>query len=370
MKTNILLLSLLGTSCAYDETKYNIELGEVVDGLRSSETTVTSGSGGTVTLTIPFEATDSSILLTLKSNALLSLETVSDAEGNILLDTLDWYGESQALTDAIYADSNDVVLNWPIRDSDEQLSAGDWEFTFATLNDLGVYKSDYDATVYTQIKEDEDLETGTIAVTIGLTSDLEGDADLLEGVQAAAVCWQEMWTDFGLELDINWISVDLDPALPYPIASSEIEQVASEGTERDILMLIGETVNNDDGTLGLAGSVPGALIATERSAVVISWLENAGIDAVFDSAEVQTMCETMAHETGHYLGLYHPVESDFIEWDALEDTPMCGDEWDCENEMSDNMMYPYPVCNSGGCVNQVEMSGDQLGVVQRYVGTL
>ena len=361
---------MLGTACMYDEKNYTIDPGEVIDGLRSSQTTVTSGSEGVVSLTVPFTDTDSSILLTLKSNALLALETVVDGDGNVILDTLDWYGESQALTDAIYADSNDVVLNWPIRDSDEQLRSGDWEFTFATLDDLGVYRADYDANVYTQIKEDYDLDSGAITVTIGLTPDTEEDPDILEGVEAAAVCWQDMWSDFGLDLEINWISAALDPSLPYPIASTEIENIASQGTDRDILMLIGETINNDVGTLGLAGSVPGALIPTERSAVVISWLENAGIDAIFDASEVQIMCETMAHETGHYLGLYHPVESDFIEWDALDDTLMCEDEWTCEEELSDNMMYPYPICNSGQCVNQDNLSADQLGVMHRYVGTL
>ena len=365
-----ILLGLLEPACRYDEAKYNIEPGEVVDGLRSSETAVISGTDGTVTVTVPFTETDTSILLTVTSNSLLSVETIYDGEGNLLFDTVDWYGESQALTDAIYADSNDVVLNWPIRETDEQLSEGDWEFTFATLNDLGVYTSDYEASVYTQIKEDPDLSAGTVSVTIGLTPDTEEDEDLLQGVQAAASCWQEMWSGLGLSLNINWISVDLDPALPYPIASSEIAQLSQQGTERDILMLIGETVNNDEGTLGIAGSIPGALIATERSAVVISWLENAGIDAVFDSEEIQTMCETMAHETGHYLGLYHPVESDFIEWDALEDTPMCEDEWDCEDQMSENMMYPYPICTASGCVNQTELTPDQQGVIQRYTGTL
>lgn len=369
MSMRLLWFAVLGLACS-DDAKYSVEPGAMVDGLRSSETNVTSGSEGTVTLRIPFVEMDSSVLLTLKSNALLSLETVYDGDGNILLDSLDWYGEEQALTDAIYADANDVVLNWPIRDSDQQLSAGDWEFTFATLNDLGVYKSDYDVSVYTQIKEDENVNAGTISVTIGLTPDTEGDADILEGVHAAAACWQDMWSDFGLEVSINWIAVALDPALPYPISSAEIEQIAAEGTERDILMLIGETINDDEGTLGLAGSIPGALIETERSAVVISWLENAGIDAVFDAEEVQIMCETMAHETGHYLGLYHPVESDFLEWDALQDTPMCQDEWDCEDQMSDNLMYPYPICSSSGCVNQVELSSGQQGVIQRYTGTL
>ena len=364
----ISLVALL-VGCAPDE-KFNVETGELVDGLRTSESTTTSDSGGRISLNVPFTETDSSVLFTLTSNALLALEQVYDPDGTVIFDEADWYSADQFLTDAVYDDSNDVVFNWPIRDSDEQLSVGDWEFIFATIDEEGRYQEGYEATVHTQIKEDDDLSSGTLSLTLGLTPDTEADLDVLEAVQASVACWKDMWGELGLELNVEWISVDMDSSLPYPIASTEIEAIASEGTERDILLLVGETVANEAGLYGIAGSIPGSLLATERSGIVISWLENSGSDGVFNAEEVQLMCETMAHETGHYLGLYHPVGSDYLVWDALEDTPACDDEWTCEDEMSDNLMFPYPVCSSAGCENQTVLSSDQQSVIQRYTGTL
>lgn len=77
------------------------------------------------------------------------------------------------------------------------------------------------------------------------------------------------------------------------------------------------------GTLGFAAGVPGpnGVSGTVGSGLVISvdsHLESDGatVDAVL-------MGETIAHEIGHQLGLFHPTESDGVSFDALDDTPEC-----------------------------------------------
>ena len=64
--------------------------------------------------------------------------------------------------------------------------------------------------------------------------------------------------------------------------------------------------------------------------MVVSWLEGAGYDGQFNAEEIQMLGETMAHEIGHYMGLYHPVEASYNYWDALEDTEECGTWNACE----------------------------------------
>ena len=75
-----------------------------------------------------------------------------------------------------------------------------------------------------------------------------------------------------------------------------------------------------EGVAGESGGIPGSLRATPHSAVIVAWLELAGISGSLDDSEVQMLGETIAHEAGHYLGLVHPVQFDedldIVAWDA------------------------------------------------------
>ena len=84
------------------------------------------------------------------------------------------------------------------------------------------------------------------------------------------------------------------------------------------------------------------------------------------------MCETMAHEAGHFLGLFHPVQFDgdeVVYRDALDDTPACGSRDECEPLLQTNLMYPYVSCGEDECY-QDDLTPEQAGVLQRYAGTL
>ena len=80
------------------------------------------------------------------------------------------------------------------------------------------------------------------------------------------------------------------------------------------------------------------------------------------------MGETMAHEAGHYLGLFHPVETSYALWDALDDTPECDDSAACAAALGTNLMFPYPVCAFSECEEQGLLTPKQVGVMHRYVG--
>ena len=109
-------------------------------------------------------------------------------------------------------------------------------------------------------------------------------------------------------------------------------------------------------------------MASTRSAVLVNLALSSGPDGKFDEVETRILGETMAHETGHYLGLYHPVESTWNRWDALPDTPDCNREADCQDAFAQNLMFPYPVCGITSCTAQSDLTPDQAGVVHGHVG--
>lgn len=87
------------------------------------------------------------------------------------------------------------------------------------------------------------------------------------------------------------------------------------------LFLIPDLYQNDiDGLLGISGGIPGPHgIQNPKNAVLVS----IGAHEIQGTISGSLLGETMAHEIGHWLGLFHTTEEDGLEFDILEDTPQC-----------------------------------------------
>lgn len=99
--------------------------------------------------------------------------------------------------------------------------------------------------------------------------------------------------------------------------------------------------------LGKAGGIPGPplLHGSYHSGVVVSMADYYWYGPNKAAARV---AETMAHELGHQLGLFHTTESDGSYHDPISDTPECSndwngdglvDAWECEDLGADNLMF-------------------------------
>jgi hypothetical protein len=129
--------------------------------------------------------------------------------------------------------------------------------------------------------------------------------------------------------------------------------------------------DSDASLLGVAGGIPGTPTAGPRAGILVSWARHAGVSGDFNYDEVSFLATTLAHEVGHYTGLFHPVELDWESFDPLRDTPStCTGETSCYRSLGENLMFPASVCYGAGCEDDVEITDDQQGVMHLYPGTL
>ncbi|MDP2306272.1 MAG: hypothetical protein Q8P18_09625 [Pseudomonadota bacterium] len=165
------------------------------------------------------------------------------------------------------------------------------------------------------------------------------------------------YSDFGGDV-ATYTVVDGDEEL-----GSLFRSIDSAG-DRSITFFFVQEITDDAGAtiLGLAGGPPGtaAVGGTSKSGVVVT-------TAAFASAPDE-VARIIAHEGGHFLGLFHTTEKDGSESDPLGDTPECSNDLDtngtlssseCEGTGAENLMWWASSDDS------TDMSADQGWVVSR-----
>ena len=46
----------------------------------------------------------------------------------------------------------------------------------------------------------------------------------------------------------------------------------------------------------------------------------------------------------------------------------CESRRDCEDQLGENFMFPYSICDFTSCVHATDVTEDQAGVMNRYTG--
>lgn len=351
-------------------------LGELIleDGLTTETLTANSDASGVVTVQLDVADNADSFLLTAEGAALLAVESVQDPDGEEVFYWEDWYGISESLTYAVYPEANDMAFNWPVRQDDAGLSGGVWTVYLGAYEASGGYYapvSGITTDLTLQQKVDGDLGRGILAVQIVYAEGVGEDPEVVAATEAAVERWEEVWAPYEVFLEVSYVEdggVSADMA--FPGEDGVLDEASALSGDDDVTVVIGETIDGGLDYYGVAGSVPGALVRTERSGVVVSWLANAGGDGEFSDGDIRLYGETLAHEVGHYVGLFHPVETTWDMWDALGDTEDCTTQSACERDLGENNMFPYPICSWTSCTAQDLLSDDQIGVTQRYTGLL
>lgn len=329
-----------------------------------------SSRTGELVVPLAVDGGRASFLLAARSSALLVVDTVEDPDGRTVLDYADWAAGDELLSAGIlFLGRNEAALNWPVREEDGPLAAGDWTLRLLTLTADGRGLGGQEVAVETLAKADDRLDDGQLTVRVVYADGVDALPEVVAATEAATAVWADIWGAAGIALDLRYEVDGIDAALPSVSAgSAELARISGDASGTEVTLLVGESIGGEAQVLGESGGIPGPLSASAHGLVAVSWLSNAGADGRFDAEDLRIYGETMAHEVGHYLGLFHPVELDFSYRDALADTPDCGTTRGCEQQLAANNLFPYPVCGLGGCVVQDELTDDQVGVLQRYTG--
>ncbi len=257
----------------------------------------------------------------------------------------------------------------PRRAADPPLAPGKYTLEFGVVDSSESYVSQ-PVFLDVLLKPDADFGEGELKVKIVYTGGLEDDEGLRAAVDAAKDHWEDLYAQIGIDVDFEELAYgDVGDVEPPAFGDEAVYSDISASTPlRSVNVVIAPSIVSYDEIFGIAGDIPGPLISTGRSAVLISADLSAGPNGVFSAEEERLLAETMAHEVGHYLGLFHPVETTWETWDVLDDTPSCNDEFECVEELGDNLMFPFPVCAGFSCVPQGVITDEQSGVMHRYVG--
>ncbi len=348
---------------------------EELDGeYRRLTSTLTSNGSGNIKITVRPEVGESAMLLTVQPLLdeqdchIRTLQIGQDvpfrADQEVTSD--------RARTNAGYI-GHAVSLNWPITEEDGFLRPRTThKLQVGMVNQELVYTKG-SARVSVLLKRDADLDAGVLKVNIIFAGQTGRDDAFVSATEDAVELWRQIYSRAaGIELEVTYFDFAGSGVLQAP-GQGDLQDwsaISSDAPFGGINVVMLEQISQFDQVLGFAGDIPGPLVPSGRSAVAVNGGIAAGPDGDFSAGEVQLLAETMAHEAGHFLGLYHPVETTYDSWDALPDTPDCTVELDCLTSLGQNLMFPFPICDGGGCVQQDQLSPQQGDVANRYTGVL
>lgn len=335
-----------------------------VEGLRQVSGVVETGRGGAVRIPVDVRDGDTHVLAVVQAES--PLRSVFASLDNPAASPA-WVADTQATTLATNAGfvAAVSVLGYPMLPDDLPLEPGRWWLTAGAVGaDLTFAEGPLAVDLW--FAQDGDDRVGALEVVVHLADGLAGDPGLAAALDDASAQWESLYAGYGVTLSIAtepWTGTS--PGTPG-FDTPEAWRAISAGPVRRVHVVVVEAIDALPGAYGLAGGIPGALGSTPASGVLLSATSARGTDGQFSDEEVRLLSETLAHEVGHYLGLFHPVEIDWDQWDALSDTPDCTSEADCVDSLAGNLMFPFPVCALVACIPQTLLTDGQVGMVQRH----
>ncbi len=341
-----------------------------IDGMRWLQTRSNSQKNGTARVELEVLPGETAMLSTVEvaDGFQVHYRSLIDPVGTPIFQAFDWTGTEYSKTNAGYV-SEVSTLNWPISAEDPELVPGTYTLEFGVVDGSLEYVAE-PLFVDVLLKPDDRFDSGLLQVDLIYVGGLDQDDELRRAMDVAIDHWRDLYEGIGLEIDVVELTyADADDLEPPAFGSPDVYlDISGSSRFRGVNVVVTPNILAEDQIFGISGDIPGPLVPTERSAVLISAGLSAGTDGQFSPEEERLLAETMAHEVGHFIGLFHPVEVTWETWDVLDDTPTCESEFDCILELGTNLMFPFPVCAGFSCTPQGDVTEEQVGVAHRYVG--
>ena len=271
------------------------------------------------------------------------------------------------------------VASVPSRRVDPALVDGErYTASIELEDDIGNSVSGETITFEVISKSDPDLNAGTLRVNIYFVGDIGQEQTTRSAISDALNTFRSIYSSAGgLTIIVSEFEIDGPVVLPLPVSGDDFYRSGSGiGPSPAVNIFIAGDVDAagvSGEVLGIAGGIPAPPNPSERSGLAVSIFAAAGPDGIFSSEDIRLLGETLAHESGHYLGLFHPIDfsgSSVVATDPLDDTASCGFITECisNDDLARNLMFPSPVSDgSGGFIPQSVLTSDQRGVMNRYI---
>jgi hypothetical protein len=339
------------------------------EGLHLVNASATSNSNGLASFDVTVDGNDA-LLATFSTsdNSVVYVDTVTDPSGaDVMVATDLWDDASHNVIGGIFPDKV-VSLNWPGIPGESGLASGVYTVKVGLLDPDFYYVSGAAVTFDGALKADSSFDDGTLPVDIVYVGSAIDDPDVAAAMTDALAYWGEIYGAIGVTIDEQDFTYDGPDVMAAPSLGngSDYVAIANSTRMRGVNVVVVSSIQNGEGLYGLAGGIPGPLASMSNSGVAVSIATNAGPDLVFSDGEIRILGETLAHETGHFTGLFHPVESSFDTWDGLDDTADCANQNACIDALGSNLMFPFPVCDGNSCIPQNELTDQQGAVTNRY----
>ncbi|MEO5366892.1 MAG: hypothetical protein H7831_11185 [Magnetococcus sp. WYHC-3] len=243
--------------------------------------------------------------------------------------------------------------------SDMTVSGGNW-----TL-DLAGWSAARNVTMHVTARSGSVASTPVLPVKAWHASSSFSDAQIAQALQRMTAVYRANGMDVAINATVGNLTNARYRQVSSDFRNATTAELVSHGIPDAVNLFFIEDFSDSSGTLGIASAIPGS---QGRAGGFNGVLLSLQAHTTGTSLDTDLLGETSAHETGHFLGLYHTSEFGGTVHDILDDTPRCTSSRtqvsDCLSTDGANLMF-WTIPLPGSTVDQTVLTADQVHVLGR-----
>ena len=195
-------------------------------------------------------------------------------------------------------------------------------------------------------------------------------------IASALFVMSNIYSNNGITLSVK-DTITISESQYATVSSSFIDSttsaLVSQGSDETVnLFFVEDQPSSETSILGVSAGIPGTMSIASSWNGVINYLSAHATGSTLNS---QLLGETVAHEMGHWLGLFHTTEAAGASFDPLSDTAQCPSSLDgdndgkvyaeeCDGYGADNLMFWTTWSTSSQAAGKTQ---ENLSTEQQYI---